>query len=78
MALLVDILVPGQRDQSLRELWVLIQDEYAAQETRNRLTILTHGMIKGVTKTFPCLSAKAVVVRDILPVMVDAPPRLSG
>ena len=76
--MLDDTLVPENRDRSLKELWGLIQNEYAAQKTRNRLTILTHGMIKGASKTFPCLSAKAVIVRDILPVMVDAPPRLSG
>ena len=45
MALLVDILVPQNRDRSLKLLWEL---------------------------------SKCVVVRDLLPVMVDVPPRLSG
>ena len=77
MALLVDTL-NADRDLSLKKLWALISDAYKVLRTRNRLHHLTHGMIKGPSKTFPCISAKALVVRDLLPVMVQVPPRLHG
>ena len=77
MALLVDTL-DADRDLSLKKLWALISAAYKELRTRNRLSTITHGMIKGPSKTFPCISAKALVVRDLLPVMVEVPPRLHG
>ena len=77
MALLVDTL-DADRDLSLKKLWDLICHAYKKLRTRNRLHHITHGMIKGPSKTFPCISGKALVVRDLLPVMVEVPPRLHG